>query len=179
MVGYLAYSIAVHLGGRRTPGDGQAIALAVGTQFPDVVDKPLAWWLGVLPASRTLAHSIYVAVMVVCVVGLVADHLDRRSVALAFGFGYVSHLLADALYPFLQARGNNFAFMTWPLTPPVTYVRDWEPVSYLRGAIVGEALGVELLLAVVVFVLWRADGKPGLAPLRRVGARWRRRLVRG
>ena len=179
VAGYLAYSVATHLTRGRSPMDVPVLALLVGTQFPDLIDKPLSWWFDVIPASRTLAHSIYVAVILLAIVGFVATHLQRDPEALAFGFGYISHLITDALYPFLQAESATATFLTWPLTPPIVYVSEWELVPYLEAVAYGPALGVELALAAVVVVVWLGDGKPGVSVLRRVGARWRGRIAGG
>ena len=54
--GYVWYTLASRGWDGRPPSNAAAIALAVGTQFPDLVDKPLAWWLDVLPAGRSLGH---------------------------------------------------------------------------------------------------------------------------
>ena len=40
-IGYLAYSLLGRLAWRRPPTVGTAITVAFGTQFPDLVDKPL------------------------------------------------------------------------------------------------------------------------------------------
>ena len=40
-IGYLAYSLLSQLAWRRPPTVGAAITVAFGTQFPDLVDKPL------------------------------------------------------------------------------------------------------------------------------------------
>ena len=40
-IGYLAYSLLSRLAWRRPPTVGTAITVAFGTQFPDLVDKPL------------------------------------------------------------------------------------------------------------------------------------------
>jgi hypothetical protein len=55
-VGYLLYSVSCVLWGRYPTRIGVA-ALAFGTQFPDLVDKPLGWWLGVLPSGQSFASE--------------------------------------------------------------------------------------------------------------------------
>jgi len=60
-VGYLLWSVLVRDRRFRPPTGAETLLLAVGTQFPDAVDKPLAWSLGVLPNGRSLAHSVFLA----------------------------------------------------------------------------------------------------------------------
>src|SRR6056297_3615611 len=91
VVGYLAYSGTTHVGWKRPPSHAATVALLFGTQFPDLVDKPLAWSLGVLPSGRSLAHSTLTAVLLVCVLYVVFAR--RRAVVGAFALGYASHLL--------------------------------------------------------------------------------------
>jgi hypothetical protein len=41
-----------------TAGGLAAALVAVAALLPDLVDKPLSWWLDVLPAGTSLAHSL-------------------------------------------------------------------------------------------------------------------------
>jgi hypothetical protein len=95
-------------------GDRAVAALAVGTQFPDAVDKPLAWTVSVLPYGRTLAHSLFA-------VAAVAVALRWLSVAVtlrrAFLVGWLTHLAGDAFYPVLAGDFGAAAFVAWPLLP--------------------------------------------------------------
>ena len=52
--GYLLWSLWLRARGRSLPGDWEALVLVFATQLPDLVDKPLAWQLGVLPGGRSL-----------------------------------------------------------------------------------------------------------------------------
>ena len=52
-VGYLAYSLAVRVRSGGPPAGLAVAALAVGTQFPDLIDKPLVSWVSVLPSGRS------------------------------------------------------------------------------------------------------------------------------
>jgi hypothetical protein len=180
-VGYLCYSLVVHLFARRAPRGGPVIALAVGTQFPDLVDKPLAWTLGVLPAGHSLAHSLFVALPVSALAITVAWTLDRRQVGAAFAFGYLSHLPADVLYPVLIGREANVGFLFWPLVPAVESGTDvgfvamvralfGQYVTELGSATLSPYLALELGLFLAVFLLWLYDGMP---PLRSLWSRFR------
>ena len=52
-LGYLLHSPLARARFGRPPTDRATLLLVIGTQLPDLVDKPLAWWLGVLPAGRS------------------------------------------------------------------------------------------------------------------------------
>lgn len=114
--GHLAVGYLVYRGWRGEAHLGVAplFALAVGTQFPDLVDKPLAWGLGVLPAGRTLAHSLlFVVPLVVCCLA-VSRYFGRTEVGLAFGVGIGTHILADVL-PALWDPGTPPQMLLWPI----------------------------------------------------------------
>ena len=115
---YLCYLLSRRYDGRR-PRALPVLALAVGSQFPDLIDKPLAWSLGVLPGGRTLTHSVFFALLVLPSVYAVTRGFDRPDVGAAFAFGYVSHLLAD-IPPnaILTAHAGQLTFLVWPLLPP-------------------------------------------------------------
>jgi hypothetical protein len=118
-VAYLAYRVG------RDVDDGHAhgvptIAAVVGSQVPDLVDKPLAWWVDVLPTGRTLAHS---GIAWLLVTGVLLAIVARRwrSAAFAFSLGYGTHLLTDALYPILNAEWGELAYLLWPILPSPEY----------------------------------------------------------
>ncbi|UPV74354.1 metal-dependent hydrolase [Halorussus limi] len=183
-VGYLCYSLLVRLSGRGAPRPWPVVALAVGTQFPDLVDKPLAWTVGVLPSGHSLAHSLFAALPVAALAVTVGAALGRRRdgserVGAAFALGYLSHLPADVFYPALVGGEPNYGFLFWPVVPAAETevgVGFAEMVRLLLGRYVrrlarGEVspyLAVELGLLASVFGLWVLDGLP---PLRWVWSR--------
>lgn len=175
-VGYLLYWVL--LGRRARPVDhAAALAVVFGTQFPDLVDKPLSWWLQVLPTGQSLAHSLLVAVPLVVLVTAVAAAAGRTRVGLAFGIGYLAHLPGDVLYPVLIGGQPSVGFLLYPLVPVEPYavagvgvrlqsvvenvlplLRSPAGVAYVAG---------DLLLVGLAAVVWYRDGCPGLALLRR------------
>ncbi|WP_135829000.1 metal-dependent hydrolase [Halorussus halobius] len=178
-VGYLGYSLAVHLLGRRAPGDAAVVALAVGTQFPDLVDKPLAWGPGVLPSGYSLGHSAFAAVPLTLLAVAVAYRLGRAQVGVAFGFGYLSHLPGDVVYPWLTGGDLAPTILLWPLVPAsdaATGTGLLEAVRTLVGRYgaelasgdLGAYLAIEVGLLASVLVVWLLDGTP---PLRAVWSR--------
>ncbi|WP_048077045.1 metal-dependent hydrolase [Halorubrum sp. AJ67] len=156
---YVAYAAATT---RRLPVRWALVPLAVGSQFPDLIDKPLAYW-GVLVYGRSLAHSVFV-LFGVCG-GLwwvmrsestpVGDRIpDRlREVApAAFAVGYVAHLLGDAWGGLLAGDLASMRFLAYPLVSvprsPSDDIAPWvrvleiyrEPAAAVQIEIVAAAL---------------------------------------
>ncbi|MFC4448408.1 metal-dependent hydrolase [Halorussus aquaticus] len=180
-VGYLCYSLLVHALYGRAPRAWPVAAVALGTQFPDLVDKPLAWTFGVLPSGHSLAHSLFAALPVAALAVTVAAALDRRSVGAAFAFGYLSHLPADVFYPLLVGGEPNYGFLLWPAIPAsgtetgvgfLAMVRTLfaRYVTELASGAISAYVAVELGLLASVVALWLYDGTP---PLRSVWSRVR------
>ena len=89
----------------------------VGSQFPDIIDKPLALELGLLPTGRVGMHSLPVAVPVWALVMLYSWKTDRARAGSAFVIAYASHLLADNHTALAGGRIPSDLF--WPFSPPV------------------------------------------------------------
>ncbi|NHN61407.1 MULTISPECIES: metal-dependent hydrolase [Halorussus] len=170
-VGYLAYTAAVHLRERRAPDGFATVALAFGTQFPDLVDKPLAWTFGVIPNGRSLTHSLLTAVLVVAAVEWLLRRRQYGRVATAFAVGYLSHLFGDALYPLLSRDFSSLAFLAWPVAPPVEYETEPSFAAHLAQLSLDSFVTFEAGLGALVFVVWLADGAPGAGVLAAV-PRW-------
>lgn len=66
----------------------------VGSLAPDLIDKPLAWVLHVIPGSRYLAHTLAAALLLSALVGVL---LGRRTAA-GFAVGYLGHLAGDQAF---------------------------------------------------------------------------------
>ena len=178
-VAYLLYSLS-HRGRFDAPPElGPLVALAVGSQFPDLVDKPLAWYLGQLPTGRTLAHSLLVLVPLSVLVVLVARRYDRTEYGVAFGVGALSHATVDAL-PVLWNEDASADFLLWPLVSVEAYEEGAPSVVSLFLDSLSEPYFLsEFVLAAVAFALWRRDGSPGLERLVAIVGRTRRMVVDG
>jgi membrane-bound metal-dependent hydrolase YbcI (DUF457 family) len=177
-VGYIIYSLLGRLRWLQRPDAATTVAVSVGTQFPDLVDKPLAWILRALPAGQSLAHSLLVAVPVCVTVLLLFRRWGQSPAGLAFVVGYLSHLPADVVYRWLVRGDLEAAFLLWPLfrvepalpADPLTYVQ------ILFGVFVGFItttrglfyLAGELLLLLTALFLWARDGYPLVKRLRAV-----------
>lgn len=163
-LGYLLYTLVRRRRGAGAPSGWAVVALGVGTQFPDLVDKPLAWYLQVLPHGRTLAHTTFVAGPAVALVSWVGIRRGHREVAFAFALGYFSHLLGDALLGLTTGRWETLRFLTWPLaSPPAGEVQTLP--GHLRAIEGSPFTLVELLLTVATFGLWLLHGCPGVREL--------------
>jgi len=109
------------------------VALLLGTQFPDLIDKPLAWSFAVLPSGRSLAHSLFTLAIVVGAAWLVCRRYERASLAGVFGIGYASHLLGDALNAIVSLEWQYLTFLVWPLQPLPPYQRDSSFVAHFQS----------------------------------------------
>lgn len=171
-LGYLLYSGYARLRGRR-PLPADVYALLLATQAPDLVDKPLAWTFGILPNGVSLAHSVFVALPVAALAVLVARHYDRAPVGVAFGLGYLSHLLGDVLYPLAVSGSVSPGYLLWPLVQRGSVDPDgslsilFALLSHFgdflatpRGAVY---LTLEVVFLGVALAVWWADGLPGAA----------------
>lgn len=173
VVGYVLYSLSRRARGRDPPADMPTIALLVGTQLPDLIDKPLSWGLGLFPTGYAVGHSAIVALTLSVAAGWLAVRAERRQIGTAFLFGYWSHLLTDVLNPLRYGNGLAIDRVGWPLVSQPPYE---ESLGLERGVVylwrLGESLlavdaipvlGVSLLVGSGTLALWVADGKPGLA----------------
>lgn len=169
--GYVLYTLGRRGLGEGPPSDWPVLALAVGTQFPDLIDKPLAWEFGVLPSGLSLAHSLLFALPVTAAAVAVATRGGRRPVGTAFSVGYLSHLLGDVLYSPLTGGELSMGFLLWPLVPRpagngellATVGRLWVSFVEFLGTPRGRLyLAAELAFLALAFGLWLWDGAPGL-----------------
>lgn len=179
--GYLLYSLALRALGEEPPSDTGAWVLLFGTQFPDLVDKPLSWGLGVFPTGYALGHSMFFAVPVGAVVLTAGLRVDRGRIGVAFVVGYWSHLVTDVLDPLRYGDAPLPERVLWPVVPGTPYEQDLglgRGVAYLAdflgafGSMDPVTLVVAyLLLPFTTVALWIRDGAPGLGFVgRRVGA---------
>lgn len=171
-VGYLLYSPLVHAWQRRRPEGVAVVVLAVATQLPDLIDKPLSWQFGLFPQGYSVAHSVFVAVPVGLTVLAVAARRGRPTVGVAFTVGYWSHLAADVFIAALFRNPYALDRVLWPLVTLPSYEHSTPPVQRVLGYILAYAEAVlasgDLTLLFVyfgpvfaAFFLWLADGAPG------------------
>lgn len=116
---YLAYRLLKY---RALPSRRTTLFLLLATQLPDLIDKPLAWGLHLLPSGRSLAHSIFFAIPLVVTVGVLTWRRGRPAVGSLFAFAYLSHVFADVYNILLSVPTEQWSstFLTslyWPLLP--------------------------------------------------------------
>ena len=124
----LGYSIGRD---RKLPTPRLTALAFVGSQFPDLIDKPLAHQFGLLPSGRVGMHSLPISVPFVCVIIAYGWYTDRRRLASVFAFAHLSHLLADNYKPLLGATPSVSPDLLWPFTQPVARaaVPGWAGVN--------------------------------------------------
>ena len=182
-VGYVCYSLGSRLLTGEPPSGAAALALLLGTQLPDLVDKPLSWGLGLFPSGYAVAHSVLVALPAGLVLFAVLRARGRSAVGAALVVGYWSHLVGDVLHPWLSGGSPAFVRVLWPLVSLPSYDQRLGLVgrtaAYLGDLLTGLSgadplLYVRFLLPLAFAAgLWLADGAPVaagiVARIRRAG----------
>lgn len=168
-VGYLGYSLVCRYKTSRPPSAVGAILLVIGTQFPDLLGKPLAWTFGVLPSGRSLFHSVLTCVVILGGLWYWSKHTqkDWRIPLHAFAFGYVSHLFGDALNPLMHGEFSRVSFLLWPLLPTLEYETQQSFIAHFTQIDPTPFFTVQILLTISVGFLWIADGTPGYTQFHR------------
>ena len=165
-VGYLCYRGWCATRGTSPLRGSVLVVLAVSTQLPDLIDKPLAWELGFLATGRSLAHSLVVGLPILFLLWwLLADNCQYW---VALTIGYLTHLAGDGIQPILAGEYNSLAYLGWPLVriPEADVQVSVGIVEFLVTPEVTTGYLAQWGLLVVAAVLWAADGFPGLERLR-------------
>ncbi|MFB6080422.1 MAG: metal-dependent hydrolase [Haloferacaceae archaeon] len=160
-VGYLAYRSLRTVRGRGVPSPAAAVAVVVGTQAPDLIDKPLAWNLGLLPAGRSLGHSLLVMAVVFALASRLRVVRDRPVAAGAFALGAVSHAFADAAGPLVEGTPAAASFLLWPVVPLHVHDSGYSILAVFLSLDPTPHVLVGLVLSAVAAVVWVRDGTPG------------------
>lgn len=171
---YVLVSAAHRIAWRSRPTDAAAVATAVGALLPDLVDKPLAWGVGVLPAGRSLGHSLLVVGPVLVAVIALGRRARASRVAVAFAVATLSHLAGDVIYPLVVERELRAGFLFWPIVPAAgggggagglfgqvaARVLDFRTfLATPRGLFF---VAADLALVSVAVAVWYRDGLPGV-----------------
>ncbi len=161
-IAYLLYTVSTRHRFDAAPTAAGAVTVGIGSLFPDLVDKPLAWYVGVLPTGRTLAHSLVVLVPFVLVVYGLARWRGMEEYGFAFGLGAISHAVVDAV-PALWMGVDEATFLLWPLISVERYEEGAPTVlGLLRESLTDPYFLSEFVFLAVALAVWRADGYPGL-----------------
>lgn len=148
--------------------DGIAVViLTFGALFPDLVDKPLAWYVGILPTGRSLAHSLLLLVPLSLIVYGLARRHDRREWGVAFAIGAISHALLDAA-PALWRADASATFLVYPLIPIEGYGERGTPTvtELLVNSLSEPYFLLEIPLSLIALVIWYRRGCPGVGQIR-------------
>ncbi|WP_458187843.1 metal-dependent hydrolase [Haladaptatus sp. NG-WS-4] len=171
--GYLWYSLSVNLARRPSPRTREVVVLGFAALLPDLVDKPLSWSFELFPTGYSVAHSVFVAGLVLSIIATFAWCGRRLRYAAAFGVGYVSHLVGDIVYPVFMGEGLKPEVVLWPVVQLAAYEQHrgltgrfllyfFEYLQMLGEAGWHPIVVFELVLGTAMFALWLYDGTAGL-----------------
>lgn len=174
---YVCYSLYLRGRYRSRPADWPVVALALGSAFPDLVDKPLAWQFGFFESGYAVAHSVFVAVPASLVLVAVARRYRRERIGIAFATGHLLHLVGDVLPASLSSQTLYLTPVLWPIAPSRVIVDRGSFADGVRSLLteyVAQLLTLDLTAVIALqigsvivgLVLWFADGLPGLMLVR-------------
>lgn len=165
---YVLYSALTRRQADAPPGDVATLLVVFASQLPDLIDKPLAWNLGVIPSGRMLAHAPVVALPLCVAVYWYFVRRSRAEWGIAFGVGYLSHVASDAVGSALAGEYAYTRFLLWPLLSVPADSQEGVLVELSEfGLVLSPSLVLSGLVGLAVAGLWIRDGTPGLGVLRR------------
>jgi membrane-bound metal-dependent hydrolase YbcI (DUF457 family) len=109
----------VYIRDRRLPSRQLFGVAFFASQFPDLIDKPLAHEFGLIPSGRVFMHSFPTVLPLWLLVGVYAWRTDRPRAGAVFILGHCSHLLADNYTALLEQPPRVPSDLFWPLVPAV------------------------------------------------------------
>lgn len=125
---YIWYVPYAGLANHRLPAQWALLPLLFGSQLPDLIDKPLAYW-GILYGGRSLGHSIFLLVILSGIVWWGCSYWRKTSpeskysatlaafAPASFTIAYSSHLLGDLQRTVLAGEPHNARWILWPIYP--------------------------------------------------------------
>lgn len=161
-IGYVLWSALTRYREQRPPSDLEAWILLFGTQFPDLVDKPLAWTFDVLPSGRSLGHSLLTLSALFVVSYVVSKRRGRTNLAVAFSVGAFSHTIVDTYRMLLDGRYASLGYLVWPVLRIPAPDTQKSITAHFRGLHFDGLFTAQFLVVLVVVFLWIRDGSPGL-----------------
>ena len=165
--GYLLYALYTHSRYDRPPEGMSTLIVLFGTQLPDLIDKPLAWTLLVLPSGRSLGHSLLLLVPLSLLVYALAVRYQNANWGIAFAVGVLSHAVVDVLSPVVHGEFAYITSLVWPLFPPPPYNEQSRTiVSHFLSIEPTPLLLFETVLTVIAFIVWQRQNRPGITTIR-------------
>lgn len=119
LVAFLPVFVYVLLKDRQLPSLQLAGIVTFGSQFPDLIDKPLYHESIVTPSGRVGTHSLPIAIPIALAVLWYAYRTDRPRAGLAFVFAYATHILGDVYKTLLAPDRGIPPDLFWPLVEPI------------------------------------------------------------
>lgn len=169
-VAYICYSALTRVLTGSPPDWRETLVLAFGTLFPDLIDKPLAWEIGLLPTGTSLAHSLFIAIPVSAFAVILGRRRGIPHLGIAFAVGYLLHLPGDMVYPVLYGGGLWIEFLFWPLIPTqpgniTSFIYEFNhlitrTIRYMSSPAGKMYIAFEIVLLVSAATVWYADGMP-------------------
>lgn len=115
IVGYIGFSILVRFGPRGPPTAVETAAVLVASLLPDLIDKPLAWQFNIFASGHAIGHSVFFALPLVALFLAFAHRRGSSRTGVAFGVGYLFHLLADVVPQSIRRGESLVDRLLWPL----------------------------------------------------------------
>ena len=174
-VGYLLYSLFSRATRREPPSDATALIMLLGTQLPDLIDKPLAWSVHILPTGRSLGHSLFTALVILLAGRAIFRYVGHRELTVPFAIGHLSGILTDLPVSVLSGDFSRATFLLWPYLPSPTYQLEPSFIAHLQALTLTPYLALQFVLGCLMLGLWVLDGTPGLAIFAEVRGNWRQK----
>lgn len=150
-LGYLLYAASTRYRYNRPPDRPATLLLLFSTQLPDLIDKPLAWTLPVLPSGRSLDHSLLLLIPLSVLVSALTVRYQAGDWDSAFAIGVLSHTLIDVLPPVVRGEFAYTTSLVWPLLPPPPYdERGRTILDHFLSLELTPVMAFELVLTLVV-----------------------------
>lgn len=133
-VAYLAYVGVAAATTRRLPARTALLPLAIGSQLPDLIDKPLAYY-HVLPSGRALGHSLLTLIALLAAAVVIRRRLLSRVsrprlrrliqvTPVPLGVGIGTHLIGDSYQALLTGQFHAASYLLYPVFPAPIYPSD-------------------------------------------------------
>ncbi|WP_434530811.1 metal-dependent hydrolase [Haloarcula sp. NS06] len=188
---YIAFSSYAHSAFRRAPGQREALAILVGSQFSDIIDKPLIFLGEPFVSGRTVAHSVLVVFPAIFILTLICrQYIQDGKIAFAFGLSWILQPFVDAsifiIHGTVARDFIEISFLVWPFTIPAdNIVQMLSNINYVETAIQQKPVWMaqrvpkkqnlrnwirtfEILITIIFAIFWYHDGAPGIDLLKSV-----------